>query len=91
MTEAAWGPPSLPDLPEEGRLYQHFKGDYYRIVAVARYEPAKPSDEWLVIYRSMKFGHVWARHFTVWKEDVRWPDGAMRPRFVLAQQHADIS
>ena len=71
------------ELPEEGRLYQHWKGGLYRIVCTSLFEESKPQSEWMVTYYSLKFRKNWTRRLRVFQEQVTWPDGQMRARFVL--------
>lgn len=67
------------ELPNEGRLYQHYKGDFYRIICRGRLSEER--DQEMVVYRSMKFGSVWIRPLSMFMEDVLWPDGKHRARF----------
>lgn len=76
--------PIPADLPEPGRLYQHYKGDYYRVITPGRLSEER--DTWCVVYKSLKLGHVWIRPLTMFTELVPWPDGHMRPRFRLADK-----
>ncbi len=81
MSDSTWGPPEPPDLPQEGRLYQHWKGDFYRIVTTALWEPSKPENEWVVVYFSLRKKYRSCRKLSVFQELVEWPDGTMQPRF----------
>lgn len=74
--------PTAVELPEEGHLYQHWKGGLYRIVTTSLFEECKPDDEWLVTYFSLKLRKRWTRRLAVFQEQVLWPDGKMRARFV---------
>jgi hypothetical protein len=85
MTNADFAP---EELPEPGRLYQHYKGDFYRIVCTGNL--SEDRDVVMIGYRSMKYGRVW---FRPWKDRpntkpcafsgiVKWPDGVERPRYV---------
>lgn len=74
--------PTAVDLPEEGRLYQHWKGGLYRIVVMSLFEESKPGVEWMVTYHSLKLRKNWTRRLTVFQEKVVWPDGQLRERFV---------
>ena len=61
-------------------LYRHFKGGRYRALLTAK-NSENPSES-VVIYVSLDHGTMWARPTTMWVEEVLWPDGTRRPRFV---------
>ena len=79
MTETALAPVPV-ELPQEGRLYQHYKGDFYRIITRGHLSEQRAQE--MVVYRSMKYGHVWIRPLEMFIEQVVWPDGKTRGRFV---------
>lgn len=79
--------PRAEDLPEEGRLYRHWKGDLYRIICVSR--SSEERAKILVTYRSMLKQTNWTRHLEGpegFNEMVTWPDGKQRRRFVPEAQ-----
>jgi hypothetical protein len=60
-------------------IYKHFKGGRYSLVTLAQHSETK---EPLVVYVSLKTGRVWARPVAMWTEEVVWPDGITRTRFI---------
>jgi hypothetical protein len=64
-----------------GGRYQHYKGDFYRVVALA-FEEA--SMEIIVVYQA-DYGRriTFTRPLAVWDESVQW-QGEQIPRFRLA-------
>jgi len=60
-------------------VYKHFKGGRYRVLTTALHSE---TDDSLVVYVSLTTGEVFARPMTMWREEVVWPDGERRPRFV---------
>ena len=74
--------PQPVELPEDGRLYQHYRGDCFRIVSCAL--SSEDSATWKVIYRSLSTGKVWERPLDKFTDEVRWPDGVHRDRYMQA-------
>lgn len=73
--------------PEPGQTYVHFKGGVYSVLCRAKdAESADPPTD-LVVYstppRPRSTQTTWVRPVSRWVEDVVWPDGVTRPRFVL--------
>ncbi|MGI0100339.1 MAG: DUF1653 domain-containing protein [Candidatus Micrarchaeaceae archaeon] len=69
--------------PRTGK-YQHYKGDFYRVIGVARHSES-PKDEFVVyqaLYKSKKFGNneLWIRPKKMFLEDVNL-EGKKVPRF----------
>ena len=62
-----------------GRVYRHFKGDYYLVEGVAQHsETGEP----YVIYRKLYGdGGLWVRPASMWTETVE-RDGYHGPRFI---------
>ena len=61
-----------------GRIYRHFKGDYYLVEALAK---DSESGEPCVIYRKLYGdGGLWVRPAAMWTEQVE-RDGYCGPRF----------
>ncbi len=78
--------------PEEaqklvGREFVHFKGNRYRLVAIAKHsETLEP----IVVYRALYGeGGVWGRPFAMFFEDVD-RDGYRGPRFRLAEDASNL-
>jgi hypothetical protein len=63
----------------ECKTYLHFKGGKYRVLFEGFHADNK---EPVVIYVSMIYGTVWVRNLSEWNEEVEWPDGTMKPRFI---------
>jgi len=57
--------------------YQHYKGDFYMVIEVARHSETK---EEVVIYRALKDLTLWVRPKKMFLEDVV-VDGKKVPRF----------
>lgn len=65
----------FPDL-----TYRHFKGGLYTVIAKALDVDHKTQ---VVVYKSIKDGEIYTRNFQKFIENIRWPDGQIRPRFSL--------
>ena len=71
----------LPDnSPKEKEVYQHYKGDLYRV-----HELALHSDDevWMVIYEAVyenPDAHLFALPLSKWRDDVEW-EGKTARRF----------
>jgi hypothetical protein len=50
-----------------GDRYRHFKGGEYEIVTLAIKEDTL---EPLVVYKSLRYGYIWARTYKNWSETV---------------------
>ena len=67
-------------MPDE--TYRHFKGTLYEALGRAQ---CSETGKVLVLYREHGADpHTtpWARPEEMFHEEVKWPDGEMRPRFV---------
>lgn len=67
-----------PPIPN--RTYRHFKGGAYLVLGVARHTSTQ---EDMVVYEALSSGGLWVRPLTEWVEEVDWPDGQRRGRFIL--------
>jgi hypothetical protein len=65
--------------------YQHFKGGRYYVLMVAKHSETQ---EPLVVYVSLTSGDVFARPLAMWTEEVLWPGGEKRSRFVPEDEAA---
>lgn len=79
--------PPRPELPLG--LYRHTKGDLYEVLGLVQ-DSTNGSPEpygWMVHYRSLHppphRGGVYVRRHAQFVELVPWPDGQVRPRFIL--------
>ena len=69
-----------------GRVYRHFKGDYYLVEAVAR---DSETEQPVVIYRKLYAdGGLWVRPMAMFLEPVdkkKYPDAKQEYRFELQE------
>lgn len=67
-------------------LYQHYKGSLYRFLMTANL--SEDRDTAVVVYWSVDKMVTWVRPLVskpgvdAWNDDVVWPDGVTRPRFI---------
>ncbi len=68
-------------------LYQHYKGQQYRVVGVAKHSE---SEEELVVYQALygAFG-LWVRPLTMFLEQIEIA-GQLQPRFALLQAEKNL-
>lgn len=52
---------------EVGKTYKHFKGNIYKIIALAK---CSETEEDLIVYESLKTNDVWVRPKKMWNEVV---------------------
>ena len=62
-------------------LYQHFKGGHYRVLMVASDSETKLP---MVVYEGIT-GGFWVRSLFSFTEEVVWPDGVTRLRFMRVE------
>ena len=67
------------DRPQDGQIFQHYKGGKYEIVATGFLEDSETP---CVIYRSLLKNIIWVRTAKNFLENVEH-DGAIQPRFQL--------
>lgn len=68
-------------------LYRHYKGQYYRVLGVARHSE---TDGWLVVYQALYGDHgLWVRPAAMFVQTVE-VDGQAQPRFVLERDEPGI-
>ena len=68
-------------------LYQHYKGEQYRVLGVAQHSETEES---LVVYQALygEFG-LWLRPLSMFTEQVI-AEGVLHPRFVLLQREESL-
>lgn len=75
-------PASLVTGPQADEIWQHFKGQKYKIVAVGLHSETQ---EELVVYQPLGGGQIWVRPLAMWKEMVN-RDGTEKARFVRLER-----
>jgi homoserine dehydrogenase len=76
--------------PNVGSVWRHYKGEDYRVVAVAR--SCEAPTRWSVVYTALYASHdfplgtTWVRELRAWREQVLLPTGLSTPRFVRAAE-----
>ncbi len=50
-----------------GKTYKHYKGNLYKIIALAKHSETL---EDMVIYQAIDTGKIWARPMRMWNEQV---------------------
>lgn len=60
-----------------GNLYKHYKGNIYKIIAIAKHSETL---EDMIVYESIKDGKIWVRPYGMWNEIV---DNKNTLRFTL--------
>lgn len=64
-----------------GSFLQHFKGGRYVVLHLATLADKELTP--VVVYQSLQDDRIWVRPSYELSEEVRWPDGFNRPRFVV--------
>jgi len=64
---------SLPeDAPKIGEIYQHYKGDYYKVIGLALHSN---DEEWMVVYAPVyenSAADLFTRPLREWNEKIIW-------------------
>jgi len=61
-------------------LYRHFKGQTYYLLTIGQHTE---THEPMVVYCAKDdTAKWWIRPLEMWSQEVEWPDGVRRPRFV---------
>jgi len=72
---------------KSGETYVHYKGGLYTVLFVTEETTnARKGNNGGVVYVSHTYGKIKHRDFDEFIEEIEWPDGTMRPRFVLADK-----
>lgn len=72
-----------------GKVYKHKKGGKYLVLHIVEESTNGQEGSQGVVYVSLKEGSIYHRNLSEFVEEVKWPDGKMRPRFV-PEDEADI-
>ena len=67
---------------EKGSIYQHFKGNIYKIVGVGKHSETL---EDYVVYTDLNEDKIWIRPYDMFLEEVQLEDGTVVPRFKQIQ------
>jgi len=57
----------MEQVIEIGKIYRHYKGNIYKIIALAR--DSETLDD-VIVYSSIKDGKTWVRPYSMWSEVV---------------------
>lgn len=74
-----------------GSVYEHFKGGRYLVLGVASESTNDRIGKRSVVYVSLTHGTLKVRDLAEFLEEVLWPDGSRRPRFVRAQESGPVT
>lgn len=72
--------PLPPNAPQPGEIYQHYKGDFYKVMALALHSN---DEEWMVVYAPLyenPVADLFTRPLREWNESVIW-EGKEKIRF----------
>ena len=67
---------------EKGSVYQHFKGNIYKILGVGKHSETL---EDYVVYADLNEEKIWIRPYDMFLEEVQLEDGTIVPRFKQIQ------
>ncbi len=70
----------MAQVIEIGKIYRHYKGNIYKIIAFARNSETL---EDMIVYSSIKDGKTWVRPYSMWNETV---DNQGTLRFTLIEE-----
>ena len=73
-------------LPSQLQSYRHYKGDTYTLLHIA--ENSEDRAQLMAVYVSHLKQKVLVRPWAMFNEEVDWPDGQRRPRFMPITEHA---
>lgn len=66
-----------------GKVYVHYKGGKYVVLNVCEESTNARVGTRGVIYVSLTYGRIKHRDLAEFVEEIQWPDGITRPRFIL--------
>lgn len=71
---------------QSGKTYKHFKGGLYTVLFTAEETTnARKGGNGGVVYVSHTYGTIKYRDLDEFVEEVEWPDGIVRPRFIAVE------
>jgi hypothetical protein len=74
---------------QSGETYKHYKGGLYTVLFVAEETTnARKGNNGGVVYVSHTYGKIKYRDLDEFIEEVEWPDGVKRSRFVIQSSPA---
>ncbi len=77
---------STEQVIRSGKTYKHYKGGLYTVLFVAEETTnVRKGNNGGVVYVSHTYGNIKYRDFDEFTEEIEWPDGVMRQRFVLLE------
>lgn len=72
---------------QSGKTYKHYKGGLYTVLFVAEETTnARKGNNGGVVYVSHTYGKIKHRDLDEFTEEIEWPDGIVRPRFILSEK-----
>lgn len=72
---------------QSGKTYKHYKGGLYTALFVAEETTnIRKGGSGGVVYVSRTYGKIKYRDLDEFIEEIEWPDGIRRPRFVLVEE-----
>lgn len=74
--------PIPENAPKIGEVYQHYKGDFYKVTELALHSN---DEEWMAVYAPLyenPDAHLFTRPLREWFEEVEWK-GEKTQRFTL--------
>jgi len=70
---------------KQNRVYDHHGGGRYTVLFVADESTNDRVGGKVVVYVSHKYGLIKCRDLTEFTEEIKWPDGVVRKRFILSE------
>lgn len=72
---------------QSGKIYKHYKGGLYTVLFVAEETTnARKGGSGGVVYVSHTYGTIKYRDLDEFTEEVEWPDGVKKQRFVPTEE-----
>lgn len=72
---------------QSGKTYKHYKGGLYTVLFLAEETTnERKGNNGGVVYVSHTYGKIKYRDLDEFIEEIEWPDGIVRPRFILSEK-----